>query len=372
MAQAGHTVGDPVATIGSTAIASTSSAQAYSHRVIEAAGAAVAGRPERHLDVAGQRVRMTYSNPALEQALFPALEHLEGAPGEGPGDFTLWAWADQGAMPLVLDAAPWRLREAWAGDQIVSIRTDRGYVLCDPQARTVSVYDRDAAVAVVWTPDASALSFWVPGAPFLAALNWWLADRGVALCHAAAIGTPDGAVLIVGPSGSGKSTLALSSLQTSLRYLGDDYVAVDQASTPPVVYSLFNTAKMFQVDMERLLPGLAPDAGIVQDAARPKALFHLHRSHPDKILLESPLRAVLVPHREEPEDRAPAVARTTASAAFRALAPSTVLQLPGNARTKYEMLSNLVRRVPAWEVWLSSDLERNVALIADLIASGDG
>ena len=46
-------------------------------------------------------------------------------------------------------------------------------------------------------------------APFRTILTWWAADHRLALVHAAAVATGDGAVVLAGTSGAGKSTTAL-------------------------------------------------------------------------------------------------------------------------------------------------------------------
>ena len=63
------------------------------------------------------------------------------------------------------------------------------------------------------------------------------------MLHAAAVGTADGGVLIVGRGGVGKSTTALACLAAGMKYVADDYLVV-QLDPEPRAFQLYGTAKL--------------------------------------------------------------------------------------------------------------------------------
>jgi hypothetical protein len=330
----------------------------YFDAVIDAALSARARETTHHLQVAGNRVRLCFSGPALEASLFPALRHLESSE-ERTGGLNVSVWTSSGAE-LLLDHAPWPARDYWKNGKILSVRGKRGYVAFDRQCATISLHDHKTGAASLWTPAADALPFWVRGAPLLKILNWWLADHKLMLCHAAAVGTPDSAVLVVGRGGSGKSTVAISSLRSPLRYIGDDYVVV-RGGDVPRVYSIYNSGKLAPGHMRRCFPGLVDHAHRSSHADCDKNLLFLADSHPQKLLSQASLKAIFVPRISGQAQ--PVIEEISSAEALRAIGPSTVFQLPGNKREKFAMLSRFTQQLPTYQICLSKDVERNIGLI---------
>ena len=153
-------------------------------------------------------------------------------------------------------------------------------------------------------------------------------------------------MLFAGKSGSGKSTSALACLDDGpLLYAGDDYSLVS-VTGEPYVHSLYSSAKLKGApDFERfahLLPFVANRDHIAQQ----KALVFLNDAFRAKVTTGFPLRAILVPRISgKPETT---IEPSSAIAALKALAPSTLLQLPGDGSATMARLSALVRRVPAY------------------------
>lgn len=85
-----------------------------------------------------------------------------------------------------------------------------------------------------------------------------------------------------------------------------------------------------------------------------KAMLFLHRHYPERLLAALPLKAILVPRFAD--GPATGICPAASALAFRALAPSTMFQLPGNGRAAFEGLARLVRAVPAYEIALGTDI----------------
>jgi len=328
-----------------------------------AAGAV--GIVERDYGIAGFRVRLRFAGSALIPVIAPALAHLEIAP-EGSPDFTIELFDSRSTatrLPFLADRLVDLIRLRW-WEHLEGRRELKG--LNGPRIRSVfhlgpdivSTLDTARDGAVYWVDDAASIPYYETGYPLSVLLNWWLARRGRYFVHAAAIGLEQGGVLLTGKGGSGKSTTTLACLMSDLAIAGDDYAAVDPEASR--AYSLYNTVKLKALrDVERFpgLTGCVSNLDRVEDGEQgEKAMIFLHRHFPQKLLGSMPLRAILVPRIvDRPET---VIAPASAALAFKALAPSTVFQLPGNAHEAFQGLVQMIRRIPSYEIALGSDIGR--------------
>ncbi len=334
----------------------------YFERVMAAGEDATEGQPSLRFSMAGQCLSVRFSCPPLERQFLPALRHLlmSSPPvrcGES-SELTLTVWGGISA-DRVLQETPWEQPQDMSVG-VTCVQGRRGTVTWNHDTNMVHVYDRTLQVGSVWVPDVDHVILWERAAPFAKILNWWLADQGVSYVHSAAVGTSQGAVLIVGRGGSGKSTLTLSSLSTSLQCLGDDYVGVRDGDQP-TVFSLFNSAKLEPSHLDRHFPEYRAHVQQEGYAFGDKSLLFLSDTHSEKLLHEAPLKAIFVPRITD--DAIPSLTPCGAAEAFRALAPSTMFQLPGNLREKFAALTQLTRVTPAYRLHLSPDLDRNIRLV---------
>jgi hypothetical protein len=141
-------------------------------------------------------------------------------------------------------------------------------------------------------------------------------------------------VLIVGPGGAGKSTCAVAAWRSGLPYLADDYCL----ARGDRLESLYCSAKLWRRD----LTGPAE----VYDADG-KGLFWVEAP-----ARHAALRAVVVPERTG-EARA-VLEPISAGQALRAVAPSTLFQLPWSGPETVRGLGELVRRVPCYRLRLGA------------------
>ncbi|MEM6329884.1 MAG: hypothetical protein AAF790_06515 [Planctomycetota bacterium] len=319
---------------------------------------------EHTLCVAGLPVQVRCSDQALTATVFRAMSHLQ--PAEGPPRLRVTAWHSPDAGPL-LDGCPWAGRETWRAKEVVVVRGERGFAAFNAQAETICTYDRRTQSATLWSPSPETHNLRV--SPLDAIFNWWLTDHGRLLCHGSAVASSSGgqpaAALIVGRGGSGKSTLAFASLGSNLSLLGDDLVAAQVAPTP-WLSSLYSVGKLLPGHMRESFPHIQRHERAIAHGVPDKNLVYLAESHHAKLLSDAALRAVIVPRiagvaqpRVEPLDRA---------AAYRALAPSTLLMHSGQRAEKATMLADLIRSVPAYRLNLSPDHGANLGAIESLLA----
>jgi hypothetical protein len=349
------------------------------YRGFERAIVAAGGPVDRFFDIGGFSVRMRFAGPALMGQLTPALEHLEIEAEANPA-LTLCAWdsvCTGTKLPLMVSSLLRLVTLAWYDQlntrfEIKEYNDDRIRTTFHLGPNILSALDIERNLAVYWLENAHELPYYERGSPFRTILNWWTATRGRQYVHAAAIGTASGGVVLAGKGGVGKSTTALACLESGLLYASDDYCLV--ATEPmPYVYSLYNTVKLDGEDDIERFPHVQPMVSNIDRAKDEKLMVFLQRHYPERMARGFPIRAVLLPRitggagtRLQP---------ATAGAALSALAPSTVLQLPGTGQSALRFMSQLVKQVPCYILELGLDLSAIPAVILDLLSepaiSGD-
>lgn len=311
--------------------------------------------------IAGRSVRLLFSGPDLAAALAPALDHL-AADVTSPPDLTvlLFDTAGTGVAP---PPPPWNSLAFGPRGVIDGYNTGPYRTVYQPGADVLLLYDTEACCGVYWTRDSRRLPYWESSFPLRTLFHWWLEKQPLQPAHAAAVGLPEGGVLIAGPGGSGKSTSALACLDSELFYAGDDYVLI--GVSPPAVHSLYNTAKL---DPHALAWFPRLEAARVPRQPSEKALLFLQQCAPGRLCAGFPIRAILAPHVTGCRDTR--LLPGTPAEAFRALAPTTVFQLPGAGKPALEKLAALVRRTPAYRLEVGTDLAQIPRCILELIRRG--
>lgn len=268
------------------------------------------GAVDRGLRFAGCELALRFAGGALAEALLSAL-----APrivdGVDP-DVTIGLWADGSPVPwLGADVGPRGLVRGSSPDGVSAVY--------EAGSGAVTLFDAQRSRILHRVLDVEGIPWWERAAPLRPALFFALAGGGRHLVHAGAVGDPDrGAVLLAGAGGSGKTTVALAAVEHGLRYVGDDYVLLEDGTA----WNLYRTAKV--------------DAG----AGAEKRVVEIS----DGALIEAlPVRAVVVPTIHGGRTR---LLQTSGGEALRALAPSTAFQMPFDRGAVLATLAELVRRVP--------------------------
>ena len=319
------------------------------------------GLVERHYTIAGLPFTFRFAGEQMLGLVGRAFEHL-GADAPSEQGLTVHLWDSESSGT----ESPPQLGELVETDEIGPMYYYEGDgVQALGRWRTLSVLDSTAGEAWFWTPSTASMASWDWAVPLRAILHWWLGPRGVLQVHAAAIGTPEVGVLVVGRGGSGKSTTALSSLASGLRYAADDLVGVTQ--TEPRVHSLYCSGKLEGVHLERFsrLPAAVANPVRKEDE---KAVVYVDEVFPGSVITGFPLGAVLVPRvvAREPDTR---IAPTAPAAALVALAPNSIFTLYPPQATALAEMAALVRSVPCFSLELGSDIARIPDAIIELIGA---
>ena len=275
----------------------------------------------------------------------------------------LWDSASTGVQP---PAPPWPSLDFLARGEVshdfgegvrLSFRIDSG---------VLSVFTAATNTAFCWVRDPAQLPPWEAAAPLRPILAWWAENTGRQLAHAAAVGTPGGAVLLGARGGSGKSTTALACLEAGLLYVGDDYVMLE-AGDPPVVNSLYSTAKLAPSNLDERFPRLRALATGHPDIEQDKVTLSLYEAFRDTVVPSLPLRAIVIPAISRSGEVA--LRAATAASALTALAPTTLFQLPSAGAGALARLGQIVSAVPRYHLELGRDLAANVRAIRELITA---
>ncbi|MEY2447622.1 MAG: hypothetical protein QOH79_1098, partial [Acidimicrobiaceae bacterium] len=274
----------------------------------------------RRVRIAEKDLEIVLVGEELTSILLPGLEWHRDAIGRP--SVTVGAWdAEATAVPL---PAPLVAR-----DPLVKrwTATHQGRLMAGADWSDPGMFrlgDRYADRHLLGVSSPVVLHRWESGAPLRRQL-WWALGPEVLFAHAAAVGSTEGAALIMGASGSGKSTTSLACLGAGMGFISDDYCLV--RDDPPVVHLLAPTARVHAHELALL--GDLSDSAVTQrqrdGAPTEKALLYLHRVVPERLVQSAPVRVVLLP--EFAEERSPRLVRVSAADALRAVAPAALWQM---------------------------------------------
>jgi hypothetical protein len=346
--------------------ACSSDALAYAREVCaaaERAGRATGGLIDRFLRVAGATVRLCFAGPALVSGTMPALAHLE-TPPVPVADLTILL-VDSASCGVPMPTPPWQLAEqTYRGEAPGSYNQGSIHTAWQAWAGVLSLMDTTSASAVFWATDARVLHYSMRGAPLRDILHWWLQDRGHLLVHGAGVGMLNSGALLTGKGSSGKSTTAMICLESGLLYAGDDHVALG-IHPSPWLYSLYNTVHLdvgSALSFSDLVTGIANPAP--SNDRKLEVFVQAHR--PESVCSGFPLSAIVLPrviHR--PQSR---LRPASGAEALLALAPATILALPGAGQAALERMAELARQVPSYVLELGTDRKQIASIVTNLLA----
>jgi hypothetical protein len=319
-------------------------------RDVSAQAAAAAGDFDDYwLELAGRSVLLRFAGSALSDPLLPALAHLRTDPRE-EADLVVHIW-DSESTSSPAPAPTWELDDFREHGVIRGYFGDGFYTVYEWGSRALNVVDTGRGEAFYWVRSTETLGLPERGAPLRTLFNLWLAGQEVQLVHGGAVGHADGCVLLVGRSGAGKTSTALSCLDSDMGHIGEDYCLVAEGE-PPMVASLYSSAKVEPAAISRL-PNVRDLVASMPAGSDEKALLDIHLHRPGKMMRTAPLKAVAIPRiTGRPETT---VEPSSAGAALAAVAPSTMLQLPGNGAPAMRLLSSVVQSVRCVNLEVGTD-----------------
>lgn len=339
-------------------VAARDPAPAYRDDLARAAQRAMGASPSNvhDLRLGGAHVRLRLAGPALEPVLLPALAHGLIERTAATPDLSIDAW-DSESTGVGPPAFPWRPEDVRERGEIRGFNTGAVRTLyhaggpgAGSDFQAISVVDTVHGAAWFVVASARCVPWYERAAPLRAVLHLGLRRSTRLLVHAAALGHRSAGMLLAGAAGSGKSTTAMACVLAGLGYAGDDYVVVDVGAQPPRAYSLYGTAKLV-AGTAILLPELACRFPAVAGTDGEKLVVDLAGTWPAQMRPEVALSAIVVPS-VRPGLAEPRLTRCSPAHALRALAPTTIHQLPSVGGSALAPLAALVRTVPAYALEL--------------------
>jgi len=315
--------------------------------------------------LADRVIRLESAGPGVLGALAPAFDHLPRANSDAAVDLIVQLFDTASSGVALPDLGLMEVAEdGLDSSAITPIISDGGEsFVFHSYEQAVSHLDHSAGHAVFAVADADAIPPWDRACPLRAILTWWFASQGLLLAHGAAVGSEDGAVVLVGRGGSGKSTTSLACLAAGLGFLGDDYVLIDPEAAR--VWSAYGSAKLAPEHLDRYPDLLRPDAPRAGDPADAKSVGWPLRDQPMARVLSAPIKAFVVPR--VVGGPICELSLQPASRALMALAPLTMFQTPGDQRLAFELASAVVRPVPSLELRLGDDMATAAAELSNFL-----
>ena len=230
------------------------------------------------------------------------------------------------------------------------------------------IYNHREGFGVQWMRGADSYPPWESGAPLRVFLHWAYRFLNKRLVHAGTLGQGGRGILLAGKGGSGKSGTVVGGIVHGLDSVGDDYVLVEMGSQEAYAYPLFRTLKQDLEGLNRL--GLAP---MVADEHQVNwqnkyelRIEDFGKSFADRL----EVAALVIPRITN--GPVSSFAPLSRSRAMLALAPSGLMQMPGERESGVSFYSELVRRAACYELRLGTDPEEISDVIADFIDKASG
>jgi hypothetical protein len=335
----------------------------------------VGGATIKHFRIAGRTVQMRFAGDALIPKLTSAISHLETETA-GESELTIHLFdsvSTNTPLPLMLSSLVDLLRLRWferlgIRKEINDFHSELIRTIFHLGPDILSTYNTETRSAVYWINGVEDIPYYEEGYPLTPILSWWLEQKGFQLIHAASVGTEKGGAIICGKGGSGKSSTALSCINSRLKFLGDDYCIVDTSDPEnPRIWSLYSTSKLKGPDDIARFPRFRNLISNLDKLDDEKALLFLNDHLPECLLESFPLKTIFVPRITGLPDTS--ISAISSIAALRALAPSTMFQLPGDGPASFKRMSNLVKIAECRHLDLGTSIEGIPDSIADFLNS---
>jgi hypothetical protein len=223
------------------------------------------------------------------------------------------------------------------------------------------VLDIPNATGYYWVENADGIPYYEIARPMSLLLHWWFHQSGYQMLHGAALGLSGKGIVLAGKAGSGKSTTSLLWLEAGYQYLGDDYCLVGH-KPGLTIYSLYNSAMVYPNEVPSY-PSLQNDVAEPLNPNDEKRIVYIS----DNSRLSDSLKCLAIVLPRITQNERAALSLLGPAEAMKALAPSTLLQLPGARESAFHNMASLVRGTPCYRLDLGRDRNHAVEVLKNFL-----
>ena len=304
----------------------------------------------------GLPLELWFDSAAQADLYAPRL--AECAPVPGAAATRLYVLDSMGQLPGWAD-------EAFDAPAFHALLRDAGLRAAYPhQPQIWQVLDLGTGIGLHLARSTDDLPLWHAGSPLRQHLHWLLQAQGKRIAHAATLGEAGRGILLFGSGGAGKSGTTLAGVAAGLQSVGDDYVALGGAAQA-VATPLYRIFKQDRRGLARVGGLQAKTADMPENWMR-KVEFDPTLFFPDCFVEEMEIRAIVLPRIARAESSR--FVAIPGGEAMRGLIPTNLMQFPGEADDGMAYYANLLRRLPAYRLELSSDAAECGAALRSFIA----
>lgn len=310
----------------------------------------------------GERIRIELAGAGLSASVTRAFGHAATGDAGAP-DLTIKVW-DTAGTGVAMPSPVWGPYDYGPKGEISGFNNERFGTVYQIDPGSLSMIDRTRGVGLFWIKKASDYPEWMRAAPLRTILAWWFGRATRQFVHGAGVGAAGKGVLLAGRGGSGKSTTSLLCLEGGFDFVGDDYVLVD-VEPRPVMHGIYGSAKLDDTALNTYLPGFRQQVtSRIVGSGPDKGVVYLERGSYGLVRSLS-LDSIVVLKRGK--SREASLRPASRAAALSALAPTTLFQLSGAGSSAFSAMTQLIRRVPVFELELGRGGNSGPRLLGGLL-----
>lgn len=239
----------------------------------------------------------------------------------------------------------------------------RIYYFWTPEgAGSLTAFDRETRQGFVSYLALDSLGSWETSRPLLQTIKALSLDASWVPVHAAAVALHGRGLLLTGPGKVGKSSTALACVEVGWKYIGDDFLLLD--GRPVEAKNLFASARVREDMFSRLPRAVSIADYLSHDSGEIKAEVNMAKL-PNIEIGNAVLRAIIIPQRTG--STLPAISPIRRSTALRALAATTLINLPGDPVATHQKIENFVNELPCYMLDPGASLAETAKALAQFV-----
>ncbi|MDX2273741.1 MAG: hypothetical protein NW237_17565 [Cyanobacteriota bacterium] len=328
--------------------------------------------------IAGYHIQLNFIGSSLVDCLTPAFAHLSWKPSDQESSsqssqpaLTIFIW-DAHSTNMAIPSLGISHADYWSAGQVANNCKDHIKVTIGTQPKVINILDFRSQQGIFWMESIHDFEnydiSYERAAPLVRILLWWLERKQLFFLHAAAVGTSQSCILIVGDGGAGKSTTALACWHQGMNYISDDFCMVS-LEPDPRVFSLYNTGKL-SLNSQKLFERLDQPLPSFSFWDHEKAVLFTAQHTPERVMPSLPIKAILMPQIVDSHSSQLILASPTQG--IRTLAPSTLrilTSLAGSRDWTFTSIGKLVKQLPVYQFKVGQDLKAVYQCVFDLLLS---